>query len=100
MSADFDTVVFGAPEPALNAAAVYGPWTVLSIPHWSKLASPVESASRQTLNVNPEQSGPSPPVLGSSWGSFGESSRSLSFQQPPGSLSSYTSWSGWCLGVA
>jgi hypothetical protein len=46
------------------------------------------SDSRQTLNVKPEQSPPSPPVAGSSRGSFGESSRSLSFQHPPGHFSS------------
>src|SRR4029453_173390 len=53
------------------------------MPHCWKLSSDWLNDSRHTLNVNPEQSPPSPPVAGSSRGSFGESSRSLSFQQPP-----------------
>src|SRR6188508_63299 len=78
-----DTVTLGAPVPALNAAAVYGPCTLRKSPHCWNPALLWSSDSRQTLNVKPEQSPPSPPVAGSSRGSFGESSRSLSFQHPP-----------------
>ena len=30
----FGTVTFGAPVPALNADALYGPWTLRKSPHW------------------------------------------------------------------
>src|SRR4249919_4200906 len=83
IAADLDRVILGAPAPFLKSTALYGPCTFRNRPHWKKPALLVLSDSRQTLNVNPEQSGPSPPVNGSSVGSFGELSRSSSFQQPP-----------------
>src|SRR5215831_10749538 len=83
IAADLETVVFGAPLPFLKLCAVYGPWIWRSMFHWKKPPLVVSVDSRQTLNVKPEQSPPSPPVFGSSVGSPGESSWSLSFQQPP-----------------
>src|SRR3990170_2153226 len=95
--ADLDTVMLGAPWPALKREAVYGPCTLRSMPHCWKLASLSVSDSRHTLNVNPEQSPPSPPVAGSLGGSFGESSQSLSFQHPPSCFLSTTTGGRRCL---
>src|SRR4051812_13046272 len=83
VNVSFGHGVFGFPYPTRNACASYGPWTKRVRGQPQKRRSLTSSDSRHTLKVNPEQSPPSPPVLGSLVGSFGESSTLLSFQQPP-----------------